>query len=193
MRPLLSPHHRQSRTAAKAAPQPRPPSGIKQRGNDFDDFVSVDLKNCGGGASWGGRSGGIPHVIPPDRPPQEIPSIQRTYARAHDPLTRRLEASPHDNAGLPPMHHDDRMWVWREASACLPCAVQCTTMIECMPLHMAQSNGTTTIECGCGERDCFDAGPRIPTPPRGRFPPPPRGCTPSSPVFYPAAKTAISF
>ena len=89
--------------------------------------------------------------------------------------------------------HDDRMWVWREASACLPCAVQCTTMIECMPLHMAQSNGTTTIECGCGERDCFDAGPRIPTPPRGRFPPPPRGCTPSSPVFYPAAKTAISF
>ena len=124
-------------------------------------------------------------LFPPTARPKKCPpSKGRTRER-----TRRLDASSHDNAGLPPMHRDDRMWVWRrEASVCLPCAIQCTTMIECMPLHMAQSNDTTTTECGCGERDCFDAGRTrdhaSQTRREGASPILlPRGCTPSSPVF----------
>ena len=166
------PHHHRATTAPPQRPPQRPPSDIRHRGNDFDDFVSVDLKNCGGGASWGGRSGGIPHVIPPDRPPQEIPSIQRTYARAHVPRTRRLEASPHENAGLPPMHHDDRTGGERDASVCLPCAVHCPT----------------TTECGCGDRDYLDAGSTLNHASRTRRKGAsplllPWECTPSSPAF----------
>lgn len=117
--------------------------------------------------------------------------------------TRRLDASPHDNAGLPPMHHDDRTVVAR--GECLPPmrspmhhddrmhaashgAVQCTTEIECMPLRLAQSNGTTKTECGCGERDCFDAGRTRDHASRTRREGAsplllPRGCTPSLPAF----------
>ena len=157
--PQQKPHHHRTTTAppprhhsATTAPPQRPPSDIRHRGNDFDDFVSVDLKNCGGGASWGGRSGGIPHVIPPDRPPQEIPSIQRTYARAHVPRTRRLEASPHENAGLPPMHHDDR--TWGERGECLPPMRS--------PMH--HHDRMRVWRSGLPRRG-KDAGPRIPNPP----------------------------
>ena len=185
--PPQKPHRRKSPTAAKAPPQQkphhrtttappqrppqRPPSDIRHRGNDFDDFVSVDLKNCGGGASWGGRSGGIPHVIPPDRPPQEIPSIQRTYARAHDPSERgdwrRVHMKMQDCRQCTTMtEHGER-----EASVCLPCAVHCTT----------------TTECGCGDRGYLDAGRTLDHASRtrreGASPLLPRGCIPSSPAF----------
>ena len=93
---------------------------------------------------------------------------------------------------------------WREASACLPCAVQCTTMIECMPLHMAQSNAprrsnacrftwrspmaprrpnagveseTASTREGCGTTHTEPAVRALPT---LLFP---WGCTPSSPAF----------
>ena len=46
-------------------------------GHDYDDYLSVCLKNAGGAASWGGRSGEYSPSLPP-----QVPSIHRTYARA---------------------------------------------------------------------------------------------------------------
>ena len=52
---------------------------------NFDDYSSVDLKYCGGAASWGGGGGGNKYIPPTAHPKMYPPSYGRTRARVREP------------------------------------------------------------------------------------------------------------